>query len=351
MNRNYFLLVFLLVFFNGCKTDFDLTAPYKEVPVVYGLLNKNETTHYLRIQKAYLVDGNALLAAGNLDSIYYTDSITVKLIGYDVNRNRKDSFLLHKIDGNLVGLAKDTGLFANSPNILYTFNGTLDINRTYKLEILRNGKMLAHTDDDTRKNIYLIDNFNIAIPLGAGVSNYKIPLQNTHPAEMRWNSQPNAGVYDLTVRFYYREYLSADNSLQKDAYLDVPIFKSLLSDYESGGTIKADFPGDILLRNLANNLQATPNVYRQFVKMDFNFAAGGTDLSLFVKSQQAQSGITSGDALPPYSNIINGTGILSSRMYTTVDSVLLSNNGLDTLAKSVITCPLRFKDHNGVTCQ
>lgn len=350
MQRNYFLFALILfIFFSGCKKDFDLTAPYKEIPVVYGLLNKNETTHYIRIQKAYLIDGNAYSAAGVADSVYYTDSITVKLIGYDVNRNRKDSFLLRKIDGNLIGLPKDSGLFANAANILYSFNATLNVARSYKLEISRNGKMLAHTSDDPRLNIFLIDDMTINTPINA-ISGYKINLQNKYPSGLSWYSQPNAGVYDLTVRFYYREYLTSDNSLQKDAYIDVPFFKSQLSDYVSGGTVKSEFTADILLNNLAKNLQSSPDVYRQFVKMDFIFAAGGIHLANLVNSQQAQNGITSGEALPPYTNIVNGMGILSSRVFTTVDSVLLTNNGLDTLAGSPITCPLRFKNHLGNTC-
>lgn len=347
MKSNYFLFAILLfIFFSGCKSDFDLTAPYKEIPVVYGLLNKDETTHYLRIQKAFLIDGNAQVAAGVADSVFYTDSITVKMIGYTASGIRKDSFFLYKVDGNLLGLPKDSGLFASSPNILYAFNATLDANKSYRLEITRNGNSLARTSDDLNKNIFLIDHLRVGNPYSAA----KFQLRNTNPSEMNWASQQNAGIYDLTVRFYYREYSTATNALLLDTYLDVPFFTSTLSDYVSGGTIKADFNADILLNALAKHLAPSPTVYRQFVKMDFTFAAGGNDLALFVKSKQGQSGITSGEALPAYSNIVNGAGILSSRVYTTVDSVLLAPLALDTLACSEISRALRFKNHNGVTC-
>src|SRR5947209_3608613 len=118
--RTLLLAISLFAFVSGCKKDFDITANYKEIPIVYGLLNAQEFTHYVRIQKGYLIDGNALIAAGVADSIYYPDVLTVKLKA----QPNGSIYNLTRIDGNTVGLPKDSGIFANSPNILYTFNGT-----------------------------------------------------------------------------------------------------------------------------------------------------------------------------------------------------------------------------------
>ena len=46
-----FIAVLLITLFTGCKQDFDITADYIEVPVVYGLLNQQDDTSYIRIQK------------------------------------------------------------------------------------------------------------------------------------------------------------------------------------------------------------------------------------------------------------------------------------------------------------
>ena len=77
--KKAFLLLSAVVFINSCKTDFDTIAPYKEVMVVYGLLNPNETTQYIRISKAYLGEGNALVMAQQGDSINYADVLTVTM--------------------------------------------------------------------------------------------------------------------------------------------------------------------------------------------------------------------------------------------------------------------------------
>lgn len=342
MKKSILIFSLLIILgFAGCKRDFDLTAPYKEIPVVYGLLDVDSTTHYIRVQKAFLIDGDASVAAGITDSIYYSDSVVVKLIGY-FNGGRKDSFYLHKIDGNTIGLPKDSGLFANTPNILYTFNGTLKATETYRLEVTRNGKMIAHTKDN--ENVALANNFTVNTPF----TSLKLKLSNVSPYKFTWQPVPNAGIYDLTVRFFYTEITPSTTT---NKYIDIPFFKSNIpDDLASSNNVTAEFTADILLSKLANALEQSPDITRQFRKMDFLFAAGGIELSNFVVSQQAQTGITSGEALPVYTNITDGTGLLSSRLYKQVDSVLLNPAAIDTLACSPISRALRFKNQFGAVC-
>ncbi|MBK8876748.1 MAG: hypothetical protein IPN13_23830 [Bacteroidetes bacterium] len=40
--------------FSACDNDIDLLAPYKEIGVVYGLINPKDTVQYVRIQRAFL---------------------------------------------------------------------------------------------------------------------------------------------------------------------------------------------------------------------------------------------------------------------------------------------------------
>src|SRR4051812_26573191 len=121
----YSLFAILLFAIAGCKQDFDITSKYKEVTVVYGLLNQRETTHYIRIQKGYLIDGNAAVAGGISDSIYYPNILTVKLTPYFNGSVSGAAFTLTRVNGNDYGLPKETGTFASDSNILYRFTGRL----------------------------------------------------------------------------------------------------------------------------------------------------------------------------------------------------------------------------------
>jgi len=76
------LIIFILTLsgiFTSCSTDFEINAPYKETMVIYGLLNTLDTAQYIRISKAYLGEGNALIMAQEPDSINYADILDVKL--------------------------------------------------------------------------------------------------------------------------------------------------------------------------------------------------------------------------------------------------------------------------------
>ncbi len=337
------LIAILLITVSSCKQDFDITADYKEIPVVYGLLNQQENTHYIRIQKGYLIDGNALVAAGISDSVYYADSLTVLLKPFFNNSPSGSPFTLHKIDGNLIGLPKDTGTFANTPNILYTFTGNLDQNKTYKLEITNNSNGKKITAE-----VKLVKDFIISTPRKGN----KYNLQNANPVNIRWNTAENAGIYDLVVRFYYTEYRLSDNSFYRDTFVDIPFAKSALIDF---GANNGEIPlsSGAVLNYMAENVKSDIEVIREFnIKkgMEFKFAAGGTELANYIKFNQVQGGIASNEALSPYTNIAGGYGLLSSRYYKQVDSVLLTDIALDSIACSSVSRGLKFKNHSGQVC-
>jgi len=68
----YSLCLYLsVVLLSSCSTDFNTTAPYKEIMVVYGLLNPVDQTQYIRVGKAYLGEGNSIVMAQQKDSINF----------------------------------------------------------------------------------------------------------------------------------------------------------------------------------------------------------------------------------------------------------------------------------------
>ena len=126
MNRIISLLssVFvILIITSSCNKDLDLTSPGEEQIIIYALLDKNETSHYVRVQKAYLdKSANALVLAKESDSIYYKDALDVTIT--DLSNNAV--YTLTRVYGDTLGLVKDSGIFSSSPNVLYRLNRTLD---------------------------------------------------------------------------------------------------------------------------------------------------------------------------------------------------------------------------------
>ena len=57
--KNFFWTISLAVgLFSSCETDFELNAPYKTIPVLYGLLDQSLDTQFVKINKSYLANVN-----------------------------------------------------------------------------------------------------------------------------------------------------------------------------------------------------------------------------------------------------------------------------------------------------
>ena len=81
----------------SCDNTLDILDDYKETPIVYGLLNKNDTVNYIRLQKGFLGAGNALLMAQYSDSIYYDTSEVDVHIYSIINGQQTDTIILKTI--------------------------------------------------------------------------------------------------------------------------------------------------------------------------------------------------------------------------------------------------------------
>ena len=124
----------LLVGLASCKQDFKVSAPYKPVTIVYGLLNMGDTAHYIRIQKAFIDESlSALDLAKNADSNYYPNLVVTlrELNSGTVITNTN----LTRVDLNTEGYQKDSGTFFNNVSYAYKTTKTLNPNYTYRLVI------------------------------------------------------------------------------------------------------------------------------------------------------------------------------------------------------------------------
>ena len=85
--RSTWLLILIIFFafaFNSCNHKLEVNAPWKDITVVYGLLDQNDTVHYLKITKAFLGAGDALSFARIPDSSNYQEKLDVRLEGWEM---------------------------------------------------------------------------------------------------------------------------------------------------------------------------------------------------------------------------------------------------------------------------
>src|ERR1022692_5127436 len=114
--KNYLKLVLIVAVFSAlfsCKNTLDINAPWKETTVVYGLLDPNAPIQYIKINKAFLGNGNEMAYAKIADSINYGNQLSAVLQQYS-NGSLVATFPLHD-----TLMPKDPGTFATSPNIVF----------------------------------------------------------------------------------------------------------------------------------------------------------------------------------------------------------------------------------------
>lgn len=177
----------------SCSKDFNSNAEYKDVTVVYGILNPNETDHYIKIYKAFLTDSNAYEAAQVYDSLYYFDKINAVVEEY-VNGRLSATFPLTPV----TDVPRDSiGDFASPDQLLYKFSHTLNPSAIYKLVItnLENGRVITAETS-------VVGSFYISKPSD---NTGQISIHNTTPATVECPTPQNACSYDIYQTFFYIE--------------------------------------------------------------------------------------------------------------------------------------------------
>lgn len=297
--RRYLLLLFLPLFFVSCETDFELNAEWKDYTIVYGILNQNDDTHYIRIQKAYLGEGNVLHMALEPDSNLYPGNLSVKIEEWIPNQpNQPTVFNLDTISID----DKEPGIFFSPNQQLYYFNANLNQNANYKLIITNNntGKVISSETG-------LVGDFGISRPVANTLINFDIPTNPTRT--FAWKRAKNAGRYQMIMRFNYLEHNTTTNdSTQK--HLDWN--SEIITAGSGSGDIELRFNNETFFTLVQTRiLPVGIEVIRYPVNIELIFLVAATELSTYIEVNEPSSSLI--QEKPEYTNIENGLGVFSAR--------------------------------------
>jgi len=308
MKKIYLILSVFALVFTACETDFDVNAEWEETTVVFGLLDKAKEIQFVKINKAFLGEADALQMAQHSDSVNYvpfnyndsTGDLQVKL--YKINFN-------DTIDARILKdtiLLKDDGLFASDSNIIYYFNTPEDEdfllkNRTYSLAI-KNVK----TGNTVSASTEIIKGFNFSAGIPSSSSNkltfYVDGLGYRFP-RFEWSDPPNAEIFQFNLRFHYTE-----NEVEKEL---------LWTQTALGSNANIlILSGEDFFQFLANNKAFSTDEERKFIGIDIEMTLGTQDLKTYIAVNEPITGIV--QERPQFTNINNGIGLFSSR-YTKVE--------------------------------
>ncbi len=295
-----------LTFFLGCSNDFDLTDTWKDIPIVYGFLDQKDTAHYVRVEKAFLDPRtSALTIAKNFpDSLYYTDAAVYLQRGSDGMK-----FLLDRVDGTLEGHPRDTGIFAQNPNILYKVKQSKINLKPGELctLIIERGDNLPEVSAQTT----ILGALELRSPIQA-ISG--VTFKTDDQFSFRWSAPEEAQIFDISAVIRVVEQNAAGTTSRT---FNWPIARNIKRLTPTGDVV-AKVPGSAFYRFLQDNLEPPPSgTFRYILSsgIDFRIDGGGAEINEYNDVLNANAGISGAELIPIFTNLSEGFGLFTSRGY------------------------------------
>lgn len=333
-----FLFLFSLIF-SACETEFEVNANWEEVMVVYGLLDQSQEQQYIKINKAYLGEGNALQMASVADSVNYDPAdLHVQII-----RVKDGAFgsviRIDSIDLDTTTLiVKDDGLFATDKNIIYTSSGKISANGLESYDFFDNDEqdfILTILNKKSGKKVSaktnLIEELSLDIPSIMKMGFYGnipdpvvLPLDKSQTT-IEWRHSKNGRIYQIIARVHYNNYFHNDTT---STYLD---WYQPQIIHNGSSEMYYTFFGDAFVNALSNKITNTDSnlVARRLQSIELLFTVGSEDLETYMDLNKPFEGIV--QERPFFTNINNGIGLFSCR-YNKSHTMLVANNTREGLA-------------------
>lgn len=328
----FLVFPFALLSLFSCNNELDINADYKEIAVVYSLLDPKLDTQWVRIERGYLGNKPASASFDEPDSLFY-ENVTAELIEFDENGNELRVALVRD---DTARQRNSNGPFTQNEFRMYRTDGTFRLNtfNTYNLQVETGGE---------RPTIHVIDDINIirattSSPSGqADLLDIRKPLQTASQVVpplflgvIEW--EDNTGFRaEVEVSFHYTEF----NPTTK-----VKTRKSFVRNLGTTTDNSVDYRFSQLYENISNNIQPDPSVIRFFDKMTIQVAVIGREIDTYARLNIPTTGII--QSRPEYTNLENAIGVFSSRTSARQDSVVISETVKTQLILDQLVCDLRF---------
>ncbi|MDL2315130.1 DUF4249 family protein [Bacteroidales bacterium OttesenSCG-928-C19] len=190
-------------FFIACSTDFNPNAEWKETTLVYSLLNQDEDTTWVRVQRCFQGDGNLLEFAKEADSNYYKEGeLKITLTEYNGTTSSIGDPTGRTFTAQRTTIrGSEDGLFYSTERPVYFFvtAGKLQTDKVYELKIenLKTGNIVSSVTsliNDEIKINYPYTSFDFT--KSSGSDRY---------AEIKWTVDESVAISQPAYELYYTE--------------------------------------------------------------------------------------------------------------------------------------------------
>lgn len=295
------LLLPFLLFTPSCEEDFDMNATYQDIPVVFGLLDPGEDTIFLKINKAFLGEGNVLEMTKVEDSSIYKTKLQASIEEWENNALLRT----YQLDTNTIGNKAD-GLFYNPYQLIYFVPYEPVTTREYRLNIKISDKTVS-------SSTHLVNNFSISQP---SAGSKFITINPGMKSDIKWTSARYGKRYEIVIRIKYKE-IRFDNPDTVYTYVDWSMgTKKSVTDL-GGEDMSVSYSNDGFYDFIADQIPyedaaQESNVRQRYTNdVDFIIAVAATEFNTYMEVNEPSNSIV--QERPDYTNISNGLGLFSSR--------------------------------------
>jgi len=317
--RNLALSVITAASLASCSTDFELNAPYDDVPIVYGLLDQSTDTNWIKINKTFAGTGNNVdYAAINDSSMYDNLSGVVEewIAGVNTKTYNVQEMWVQDIEA---------GIFYTDSQKVYFIDtmtqGGLNSDATYKLIV-----DVSETGKTVEAETALVSSFgfstqftNMVAP-GVNFAYSNSSSSNNYPTlTPTWQSATYGKRYEFALHFFYKEHI--DNGIDTTVTMQEIVWnlgsqEAITAD--GGESMDQPISGDAFYSMVQSRLDGyayEADVIKRIPdRLEFRLTVAGEDLHTYMEVNEPATGIVTDR--PSYTNVAGGTGIFSSR-YTT----------------------------------
>lgn len=312
-------IIITLLLFSGlillyrCSTDVDLYADYKDITIVYGILDVSDDTSWIKITRAFAGPGNALQIAQNPDSSNYSYKLDVTITG----EKQGEGLTSVKFDTITIKNKKPGDSIFYFPNqLMYYAVSNLDVDADYTLSIRKK-------KDEVISQTHLIKDFSITSPRNR--VNFK-----SDNVKFEWTSPKNGKRYEVFYVFNYQQWVQNSHDTS-DLSVTFSVGSTTSESVNGGDPIAiSDYDGQRFFNKLENELKLKPSsdTIRLAGSVDVYVSAGSQELQNYLAINNSSGSLL--EEVPVYTNIENGTGLFASR-HTSSKSVALSTVTLNSL--------------------
>ena len=306
-------LLFASLFMTSCEVEFSPNAEWKEIPVVYCLLDQDDDTTWARVERCYLGDGSIYSYSGISDSINYpVGTIAISLVKIRDGVETVYPFRDTVID-------RQSGDFASTAQPIYFLpgKGHFDDYATYDIRVVRvaDGMLLAHAQQPIQLIVRNSDDsvftkpnytYNAIQQTYRGMFSFK---SSGNTCQIEWPALENARLYQPFVRFYYAVDDDGDGTREARKYIDIRT--PSMSSINGADRYTLYYGASAFLTNVKEQLKDDPRPKAYLKEVELYLTACSEDFSAYMSNVADAGNLDQSREL--YTNIEGGRGIFAAR--------------------------------------